>query len=126
VPRPGKPPPRNPTRSRPPAGRPVRQPAPLVTPAEEAPVRHRVERRAAQWLLYLGRVPRWAVAVVVAALFLAGVASPGPAGAVALLALLALLCLLTYVTWRTVPANGRVLRVVVIAGLAVWAVAKLV
>jgi hypothetical protein len=88
-------------------------------------VRHNVERRAAHWLLYLGRLPRWTVAAVVAALFLAGIAAPGPAGAAALLLLWAGLCLLSYVTWHAVSANGRLLRVLVIAGLLVWAAAKL-
>ena len=36
----------------------------MLTPKEVAPVRHAVERRGAVWLVYLSRMPRWAVAAL--------------------------------------------------------------
>lgn len=118
------------TRPRPPGGPPARPVAgrpgqPLLTPKPAAPVRHEVERRSAVWLLYLARLPRWSVAVVIAALFLVGAAVPGAVGAAVLLALTALLALLAFVTWHAVPARGRGMRLAVIGILLAAALAKL-
>jgi uncharacterized membrane protein YdbT with pleckstrin-like domain len=98
---------------------------PLVTPPADAPLRHAVERRTAVWLLYLGRLPRVVVAAVAAAVLLVGLLAPGPAGGIALLALAAALAVLAFVTWHTVRDSGRLLRVIVIAAIVVWAVAKI-
>lgn len=97
---------------------------PLVTPREAAPRRHAVERRAAVWLLYVGRLPRWTVAAVVAAIFLAGAFAPGLAGAVALFVVLGLLIVLAFVTWHEVSPSGRLLRVLTGAVLLAWALGK--
>lgn len=99
--------------------------APLVTSRSDSPVRHQVERRSAVWLLYLSHLPRWVVAVVFAAVFLAGAIAPGPAGAAALLVVACALGLFAYVTWHSVRPGGRVVRVVVIAALVAWAITKL-
>lgn len=118
-------------RSRPPAGRPgqpsrgTRGAQPLLTPKDVAPVRHVVERRGAIWLLYLSRMPRWALAVLAAALFLAGVLAPGVPGAVATALLAVLLAWLAYVTWPTVSSAGRGMRVLVVAVLVMITISKL-
>lgn len=96
-----------------------------MTPKDVDPVRHTVERRGAVWLLYLARFPKWAIAALVAALFLAGVLAPGVPGAVAAAVLAALLVGLAYVTWPAVSASGRVMRVLVIAALLALAAGKL-
>jgi multisubunit Na+/H+ antiporter MnhB subunit len=101
----------------------VRQP--LVTPSSVDPVRHKVERRSAVWLLYLSRLPRVVVAVVAAAVFLVGVLAPGPAGGFALLVLAVALSLLAYVTWHAVRDSGQWLRLLAIAVLAAWGIAKI-
>lgn len=98
--------------------------APLLTPGASA-FRQAVERRSATWLVYLSRLPRWVPAVVLGAVFLAGLFAPGVAGAVALLVIAAALGLLAVVTWPSVPSPARVVRLVVIAALVAGAAAKL-
>ena len=96
-----------------------------MTPRPQAPVRHEVERRTAVWLVYLHRLPRMAVAAVAAALLLAGLLAPGPAGGIALLVLGAALAVLAFITWPTVRPSGRLMRVLVIAAVLVSGLAKL-
>ncbi|MGH8866819.1 MAG: DUF6703 family protein, partial [Actinomycetes bacterium] len=103
---------------------------PRSTPAARRPApapssgRARLERVSAPLLVWLTRVPRWAVAVLMAALVVAGLALEGPAGAACLLVLGAFLGWLLAVSWPVLPASSRVVRVVVVVAVLVVAVVQ--
>lgn len=78
------------------------------------------------WLAYLGKLPKWVVAVIFAVVFLIGAIYPGIVGAAALLLIVVGLLVLAFVTWPSVTGAARVVRVFVILALLAWAVAKLV
>lgn len=113
-------------------GRPPRTAARRSGPPQRTPRpparRERWERRLAGPALSLHRSPRWAVGLAVAALLLAGLAVPGPLGALALLALLALLGGLLFLSWPRLGVRSRLLRLAVlgalvaalIRGIAAW------
>lgn len=101
------------------------KPRPFVTPPERGHARHSLERRLALWVSYLAALPRSALWVVVAAVFLAGAFAPGAGGGAALLAIAVALAALAFVTWPAAAPPARVLRVLVVAGVVLWAVTKL-
>lgn len=70
-----------------------------------------VERRSAVLLVALSRVPRWLVAVVIAAVFLGVLVLPVAAAAVCLVVLLGFLGWLAYLSWPGLDSRGRSLRV---------------
>lgn len=83
-----------------------------------------VERRSAAFVVYLRAMPRWAPAVVVAVVFLAGLVLPGPAGAIALLAVAGFLGWLMVLSWPALPTGGRAARGLALVLLLVVAVSK--
>jgi len=77
--------------------------------------RRSVEQRSAVVLLYLRHLPRWAPMIVFAALLVAGLAVPGPVGAVALCLVAAFLAWLGYLSWPRLAGAGRLGRVAAVA-----------
>jgi hypothetical protein len=68
-------------------------------------------------LVYLRHLPAWAGPMVLAAVFVAGLAIRGWAGAIALGAVAAFLGWLAYLSWPRLAGPGRLGRVVAIAFL---------
>jgi hypothetical protein len=97
----------------------VRRPRPLpkgdalFTP-DATPGRQQLERKSATWLLWLHQLPLWVFPVLAACLLVAGFALRGWAGAIVLFCLAAVLAWLAAVSWPRLPAQGRVLRVVIV------------
>ena len=86
-------------------------------------VRQSVERASLKPAAYLHHLPRWLPAVLVAVLFVGGLAVRGWVGAVLLLAVTAFLAWLAVLSWPALGAQGRAVRVLVLAalvGLALW------
>jgi hypothetical protein len=86
-------------------------------------VRESVERASLKPAAYLHHLPRWLPAVLVAVLFVGGLAVRGWVGAVLLLAVTAFLAWLAVLSWPALGAQGRAVRVLVLAalaGLALW------
>jgi O-antigen ligase len=110
------------------AGR-ARRPRPLprgdtlFTPDASA-TRASVEQRSATPLLWLHQLPRWLLPVLAVALLVTGFALTGWAGAIALVALAAALGWLAVVSWPRLNAQGRALRVLVIAVVLLVAVVR--
>ena len=111
--------PRSPRAARPPQqpGRalsrgPVSSGRPAAPPSGRA--RPRVEQASATPLVFLTRVPRWLLAVLVAAVLVAGLAVPGPIGAAFLLVLGVFLAWLLVLAWPALQRTGRWIRVGVV------------
>jgi hypothetical protein len=68
-------------------------------------------------LVYLRHLPAWVPSMVLAALFVAGLAVRGWAGAIALCAVAAFLGWLVYLSWPRLAGPGRLGRVVAVAFL---------
>jgi Family of unknown function (DUF6703) len=86
-------------------------------------VRESVERASLKPAAYLHHLPRWLPPVVVAALFVGGIAVRGWAGAALLFVVAAFLAWLAMLSWPTLDSRGRALRVLALAvlvGLACW------
>ena len=66
-------------------------------------------------LFYLRHLPAWVPPMVLAALFVAGLAVRGWAGAIALCAVAAFLGWLAYLSWPRLAGPGRLGRVVAVA-----------
>ena len=79
--------------------------------------RRSAEQRSAVPLLYLRHLPAWVPPIVLAALFVAGLALRGWAGAVALCAVAAFLGWLAYLSWPRLAGPGRLGRVAAIVFL---------
>ena len=75
------------------------------------------EQRGAVPLIYLRQLPSWLVPMVIAALFVVGLAVRGWAGAVALGLVAAFMAWLAYLSWPALAARGRLGRVLAIAAL---------
>jgi hypothetical protein len=69
-------------------------------------------------------LPRWLPPVLAVALLLTGLAVGGWGGGVALVGLAAVLAWLAAVSWPRLPAQGRLLRVVVVGAVLVVAVLR--
>ena len=88
-----------------------------ASPRPPSEGRRSVEQRSAAPLLYLRHLPAWVPPIVLAALFVAGLALRGWAGAIALCAVAAFLGWLAYLSWPRLAGPGRLGRVVAVAFL---------
>jgi hypothetical protein len=109
------------TRSRRP--RPLPRGSTLFTP-DASPTRQALEHRSATWLLWLHQLPRWLLPVLAAGLLVVGFAVGGIGGAVALCGLAVVLGWLAAVSWPRLSAQGRLLRVLVVAAVLAIAVVR--
>ena len=94
-----------------------------ASPRPPSERRRSAEQRSAVPLLYLRQLPAWVPPIVLAALFVAGLALRGWAGAIALCAVAAFLGWLAYLSWPRLPRAGRLGRAITIGallGLAVY------
>jgi hypothetical protein len=95
-----------------------------VTVRQQSPqIRQSIERLSLRPAAYLRALPRWLPPVVIAALFVGGLAIRGWGGAAMLLVVSAFLAWLAVLSWPAVQPATRVLRVltvVVLLALAVW------
>jgi hypothetical protein len=105
------------------AADPASPPKPFLTPGA-SPFRHAVERRSATVLVFLSKLPRALPGLLVAGLVVLALLAPAGVSAAALFAVAALLVWLVYLSWPSVPATGRLVRVVVIAVVVAYAVAR--
>lgn len=86
-------------------------------------VRQTVERASLKPAAYLHHLPRWLPPVLVAVLFIGGLAVHGWAGAAMLLVVAAFLAWLATLSWPALGTQGRAMRVLAVAvliALAVW------
>jgi hypothetical protein len=90
-------------------------------PDERSGARAAVERWSATPLVYLSRLPRWALLVAIFGLLVAGMAGSGWVGATGLLVLLVLLGWFAYLNWPALGFQGRLLRIVALAAIAAFA-----
>ena len=88
-----------------------------ASPRPPSEGRRSVEQRSAVPLLYLRHLPAWVPPIVLAALFVTGLALRGWAGAIALCAVAAFLGWLAYLSWPRLAGPGRLGRVVAVAFL---------
>ena len=92
----------------------------LYTPGA-SDARRTLEQSSARPLVVLHQLPVWVVPLLLAALFITGLAVPGVIGAVALVLVAAFLGWLAAVSWPRLTPNGRLLRVAAIACVLVVA-----
>jgi hypothetical protein len=92
----------------------------LYTPGA-SDARRSLERSSARPLVLLHQLPVWVVPLVLTALLVAGLAVPGPAGAVALVLVAAFLGWLAAVSWPRLSPGARLLRVAAVASVLVIA-----
>ncbi|RJL21464.1 DUF6703 family protein [Bailinhaonella thermotolerans] len=97
-------------RARRPRGRPLPAGERFFTPGATG-LRKRVEEVSAVPLVYLYRLPRWVLPLVMAGLMLAGFVVRGPLGGIAVLPVLAFVVWLAYMSWPSLRFPGRLLRV---------------
>jgi hypothetical protein len=86
-------------------------------------IRQSIERLSLRPAAYLRALPRWLPPVVIAALFIGGLAVGGWGGAVMLLLVTAFLAWLAVLSWPAIQPPTRVLRVVavvVLLALSIW------
>ncbi len=89
-----------------------------MTVRQQSPqIRQSIERLSLRPAAYLRHLPRWLPAVVIAALFVGGLAVRGWGGAVMLLVVTAFLAWLAVLSWPRLQPLTRVLRVVALAAL---------
>jgi hypothetical protein len=98
--------------------------SPFMTP-DAGPVRARIERRAALVVIWLAHVPRALPPLAVVVVFFTGLLLPGIAGAVLLLVTVAVMALLSYLAWPSVPAQLRVIRLIILLAIFGFALSKL-
>jgi hypothetical protein len=96
---------------------------PFLTPGA-SPFRQAVERRSAAVVLFLRGLPRPVPGLLVIGLLLAALLAPAAVSAAALLVVALLLAWLTFLSWPAVPAQGRAIRVVVIAVVIAYAAVR--
>jgi uncharacterized protein DUF6703 len=98
----------------------------MSTPKDPATgARSAIESRSATLLVFLHRLPRWVLLVAVFALLAIGMVGTGWLGATALLVLAAVLIWFGYLNWPTLDTSGRLLRIVGVVGLALFAAGQL-
>jgi hypothetical protein len=86
-------------------------------------IRQSIERLSLRPAAYLRQLPRWLPPVVLAALFIGGLAVHGWGGAVMLLIVTAFLAWLAVLSWPALAPQTRLLRVLALAvllALCVW------
>lgn len=90
--------------------------------ANERPsgVRAGIERRSATPLVFLHRLPRAVLPIVVAALLVAGLTASGWVAAIPLLLLAVALGWFAYLSWPTLDPLGRMMRVLLLVVLLVF------
>jgi hypothetical protein len=94
-----------------------------VTVRQQSPqIRQSIERLSLRPAAYLRHLPRWLPPVVVAALFVGGLAVHGWGGAAMLLVVTVFLAWLALLSWPTLQPATRVLRVVALAVLLVLSI----
>jgi hypothetical protein len=95
-----------------------------VTVRQQSPqIRQSIERLSVRPAAYLRLLPRWLPPVVIAALFIGGLAVRGWGGALMLLLVTAFLAWLAVLSWPTLQPQTRLLRVLALAvllALCVW------
>jgi len=92
----------------------------LYTPGA-SDARRTLEQSSARPLVILHQLPVWVVPIVLAALFITGLAVPGLIGAAALVLVAAFLGWLAAMSWPRLTSSGRLLRVAAIACVLVVA-----
>ena len=95
----------------------------LFTP-DASPARASIEQRSATPLLWIHQLPAWLLPVLAVGLLVAGFAISGVGGAVALCGLAVVLGWLALVSWPRLSAQGRALRLAVVAAVLVIAVVR--
>lgn len=98
--------------------------APFMTPGA-GPVRAKVEKSCAAFVVWLSGLPRVLPPVVVALLFLGGIIVSGVIGCVLILLVVAFMSLLTYLAWPSLTPAARLIRVAVLLAIAILAVTRL-
>lgn len=95
-----------------------------MTVRQQSPqIRQSIERLSLRPAAYLRHLPRWVLPVVLAALFIGGLAVHGWGGAVMLLIVTAFLAWLAVLSWPALSPQTRLLRVLALAvllALCVW------
>jgi Family of unknown function (DUF6703) len=90
---------------------------------QSARARQSVEQASLKPAAYLHHLPRWLVPALAATLFVGGIAVRGWVGAALLFVVTAFLAWLAALSWPALGAQGRALRVLILAaliGLALW------
>ena len=85
--------------------------------------REPVERASLRPAAYLHHLPRWLIPILVAVVFVGGIAVRGWVGAALLFVVTAFLAWLATLSWPALGTQGRALRVLILAaliGLALW------
>lgn len=80
-----------------------------------------VERRSATLLVFLHRLPRWILLVMVFAVLAVGMIGTGWLGAAALVVLAAFLAWFGYLNWPALDPSGRLLRIAGVTVLLIFA-----
>ena len=89
----------------------------MTVPQQSPQIRQSIERLSLRPAAYLRALPRWLPPVVIAALFIGGLAVHGWGGAAMLLVVTVFLAWLAALSWPTLQPSTRVLRVVALAVL---------
>ena len=105
---------------RPLSPRPQQAPTSASTPGRSA-----LERRSASALLFLHRLPRWLLPVVVGVLLLLGLAIPHAWAGIFLLLIAGLFGWLLALSWPVITVNSRIFRGIVVAVVAIGGVARM-
>lgn len=90
---------------------------PFLTPGA-SPFRQAVELHSATALIYIRSLPRSVPPLVVVALLAGGVLASGPVAIACLLTVMALFGWLLFLSWPALAPNARLVRVVVLAFMA--------
>ncbi|GAA3445322.1 DUF6703 family protein [Planomonospora venezuelensis] len=98
------------------AGRPLPPGERFFTPGATG-LRRRVERLSAAPMVFMFRLPRWIVPVILVVLLLAGFAVPSFWGGLAALVVAGFVGWLAYMSWPSLGAGGRILRVALLTFL---------
>ena len=83
-----------------------------------------METRSATVVVWLRSLPRALPGLIVVGLLVAALLAPPVVSALALLVVALLLAWLTFLSWPAVPAQGRAVRLVVLAIVVAYAVAR--
>ena len=98
--------------------------APFMTPGA-GPVRAKVEKNCATFVVWLSRLPRAVPPIAVALLFFGGLVVSGLIGCLLILVVVAFMSLLTYLAWPSLAPTARLIRVAVLLAIAIFAVSRL-
>ncbi len=105
--------------------KPPLSPRPQVQPqGEPTAARRTLEQRSARSLLFLHRLPRWLLPVIVGVLLLAGLAIPYPWAGIFLIAIAALFGWLLALSWPAITPASRAFRTIVVLLVAAAGVAR--